>query len=74
MTRRKDKEYKIPIVCTGCYEEVDRFKLKAAIKADQTFIHFCGKVLHWSREGENAEVPPHNHVLFDPNPKSSGSE
>ena len=71
MTRKKDKEYKIPIICTGCYEPVDRDKLKAAIKADQTFIHYCGKVLRWSREGENDAIPTHHHVL---DPHSNASE
>lgn len=55
MTRKRDKEYKIPIICTGCYEPVDRDALKKATKSDRTFVHSCGKVLYW---GENAEVSP----------------
>jgi len=72
MTRKKDKEYRIPTICTGCYEPVDRAKLNAAIKADQTFVHYCGKVLHWSREGENDALPTSD--LDDSHTSTSPSE
>ena len=41
--------------CGECAERIDLDKLNAAMKADRTYVHYCGRVLYW---GGNAEVLP----------------
>ena len=46
-------------ICGQCGEDIDMPKLQAAMKADQTYVHYCGRVLFWG--GSESEVPT-NHL------------
>jgi len=57
-------------VCGTCAQPFDRRKAAKAAREGRAFVHDCGRVLV---RGEMSAIPTHSHV-YDPNPKSSGSE
>lgn len=58
MEERVAKKKAAPVyaICGQCGEDIDMPKLQEAMKADRTYIHYCGRVLHWG--GSESEVRP----------------
>lgn len=57
-TAAQRRERRRKAICGDCVEPIDLDKLNAARQADRTYIHYCGRVLHWG--GNESEVPTSN--------------
>jgi len=66
----KKKIEKSDPVCGSCAKPFNRLKAAKAAREGRAFVHDCGRVLV---RGNLSALPTHSHV-YDPNPKSSGSE